>query len=591
MKKKILYSVIVVLLISIFCMLYPALEDLLYFKMHYANLWQKDQQAYEWLIAQQRTNRQLVFFKNGLLPSSEYGNDCFTYDQALAAICFSRNKDFKKAEKIFDFFDNVRKEQIKKYGKFIGFSDAYKANGCWGETWAAGPNAWMLMALNTYMYYTNDVKYLSLSEDIAQWLIGLESIEGGIVGGYYGNHEPMTWIATEHNLDCYAAFRDLGLITNNKEYLKVAKNIKYWMEHDAWSDKQQRFYMGRQRFNRNYATDLSSWAVLSLGDKYITTLDFAIEHSLCKHYYEPNNIEVEGFDFGSTYNESPYPDKDAVWFEGTGQMVLAFLKAGNGSKGTYFLHELDKALTVSKRSSYVSGLPYASNEGTPAYGSWLMQDEPLCISSTAWYYLAKYNHNPFSYNQKLDEANRVINELDYEPNYQFTPIIDDFQYSRIKFETAYPLESIIRNNAQLKRVLLSEYKKFQDNCMELTFNPEQGVRGVSASVVRPFMMPQDWSSYKNLCLKVFSDNTKIRVRIHIKDSEAEPFESIKIKPEAGKWKEVVLNFEDSFKRSKAASGYGNSQLERDQIREFSIEVFTLKGDKEVKILIDNIVLR
>jgi len=50
---------------------------------------------------------------------------------------------------------------LKKYGKFIGFSDAYKANGCWGETWAAGPNAWMLMALNTYMYYTNDVKYLS----------------------------------------------------------------------------------------------------------------------------------------------------------------------------------------------------------------------------------------------------------------------------------------------------------------------------------------------------------------------------------------------------------------------------------------------
>ena len=572
-------------------MFYPTLDNYLYFRMHNASLWQDDQKAYEWLVSQQRNNRQFIYFNNGLLPSFENGNDSFTYDQALAAICFIHKAEYERAVLIFDFFDDVRKQQLEEYGEFIGFSDAYKVNGHWGETWAAGPNAWMLMALNTYMNYSNDTKYLPLSNDLAQWLMSLESIEGGIAGGYYGNLEPMTWIATEHNLDCYAAFRDLGIITNNQEYLKVAKDIKYWMEHDAWSDKQQRFYMGRQRFNRNYATDLSSWAVLSLGDKYIPTLDFAIEHSLCKHYYEPNNIEVEGFDFGSTYNESPYPDKDAVWFEGTGQMVLAFLKAGNGCKGTYFIHELDKALTISKRSSYVSGLPYASNEGTPAYGSWLMQDEPLCISSTAWYYLAKNSHNPFSYNQKLDEANKVIDELDYEPKYQFTPMIDDFQYSRIKFETAYPKEAIISNKAELDRVFAEGYDGSENNCMELTFNPEQGARGVSASVVRPFMIPQDWSSYESLCFKVYSNSNKIRVRLHVKDSEAEPFESIKVRPEADKWKDVVLSFKDSFKRSEAASGYGNSHFDVDKIREFSIEVFTLKGDKEVKVLLDDIVLK
>jgi hypothetical protein len=558
--------------------------------MHYAHLWQKEQRAYEWLLAQQRSNRKLIFFKNGLLPSFEYGQDCFTYDQALAAICFVNKKDYQKADMIFDFFDKVRQEQIKKYGKFIGFSDAYKTDGSWGETWAAGPNAWMLMALNTYMYSADNLKYLPLSKDIAGWLMSLESIEGGIAGGYYGNHQPMTWIATEHNLDCYAAFRDLGLITGQRKYLESAKNIKYWMEHDAWSKKQDRFFMGRQKFNRNYATDLSSWAVLSLGNKYLLTLDFAIEKSLCKHYYKPNKIEIKGFDFGSTYNESPYPDKDAVWFEGTGQMVLAF-KSGNNKKADYFLAELDKALTVSKRSRYISGLPYASNEGTPAYGSWLMQDEPLCISSTSWYYLAKNNINPFSYNQRLSEANKIIEDLDYEPNYQFVPVIDDFQYSRIKFETAYPAEAMIINKAELTRELSATHQDTDGKCMQLTFKPEMDARGVSASVVRPFMIPQDWTSYEVLSFKVYSDNDKIRLKFHVKDSEAEPFESIKIRPEKDKWKEVSLSFKDSFRRSQSAAGYGNNQFDRHQVREISFEVFALKGQEEAELFIDDLVLK
>jgi hypothetical protein len=586
---KILISLLII--IGLIALIFPYADDYLYHRKYDLKNCSNEEKAYHWLVNQQRTNRQFVFFNNGLLPSFEGGQDCFTYDQALAAICFTYEGNFKRARMVFDFFDKVRIRQIKKYNKFVGFSDAYKTNGSWGQTWAAGPNAWMLMALNTYMYKTGDRDYQPLAEDLALWLLNLESIEGGIIGGYYGTGEPMTWIATEHNFDCYSAFRDLGIILSNDKYLKTAKNIRFWLENDAWSTKQDRFYMGRKKFNRNYATDLSSWAVLSLGSEYDKTLDFALKYSLCKHYYEPNDVEIEGFDFGSTYLKSPYPDKDAVWFEGTGQMVLAFDRAGMSDKRDYFLGELDKALTRSNRYKYVMGLPYASNEGTPAYSSWLMQDKPICISSTAWYYLARNGINPFSANQKLKNANEAIDNLDYKPDFQFSPVVDDFQYSDIKFLTAYPKELIINNKAAMDRALLQNFDGSGDNVMELYFLPEEEARRPSASVVRLFMIPQDWQPYKALMLKIFSQDDSIRLRIHLKDKQAEPFESILIRPEAGKWQMISLGFDNCFLRSKAASGYGNNLLDRDGIREVAIEIFSLRQNDESKVLIDDIRLK
>ena len=137
----------------------------------------------------------------GLLPSLEKAEDCFVYDEALAAMSCTHQGDYKRARLIFRFFDGIRKKHIEEKGDIWGFTDSYKRNGEETETRAAGPNAWVLMALNYYFHKTGDYEFLPLARDIAEWLITLQSIEGGIIGGYYGIGKPMAWISSEHNFD------------------------------------------------------------------------------------------------------------------------------------------------------------------------------------------------------------------------------------------------------------------------------------------------------------------------------------------------------------------------------------------------------
>ncbi|MDP3789794.1 MAG: hypothetical protein Q8R48_05265, partial [Candidatus Omnitrophota bacterium] len=416
-------------------------------------------------------------------------DDCFVYDEAVAAIAFTHKGDYKRAKMLFDFFDSVRKAHIREKDAFLGFTDVYKRNGKETETRAAGPNAWVLLALNYYYAETKDGTYLPLAKDIAEWLISLQSAEGGIIGGYYGNGKPMTWISTEHNFDCYAAFRDLGILTGDEKYLKHALEVKKWLEDDVWDKKASRFYIGRS--NKNFATDLSSWAVLSLGKSYKSTLAFAVEKGRNTQVYKVKNVEVEGFDFGSTYNTSPFPDKDAVWFEGTAQMVLAFEKAGMNKDRDHFMGELDKCLTDSPAYPYTAGLPYASNEGTPVYDSWLMQDKPLCVSSTGWYYFAKNSHNPFSALRDMNSSNKKVDGLRYKPAYQFVPVVDDFEYTDIKFHTAYPDDLMMLNKSAVDLTWTDELAFDGRHSMKIAFAPDKNAKTATATVRRVFLYPQD----------------------------------------------------------------------------------------------------
>ncbi len=528
--------------------------------------------AYRWLVAQQESNRRLIFFTEGLLPSYEGGTDCFTYDQALAVIAFTSRGDLKKARQVLDFFDGTYRKEIKKYGKFIGFSDAYRKDGRWGETWAAGPNAWMLIAINHYTYVSKDTRYSDLAETLVEWLMSLQSIEGGVIGGYYGNGEPMTWISVEHNLDSYAAFRDLGVLTGDMRCLGVAKEIKFWMENAAWNKEQNRFNMGRD--NPNFATDQSSWAVLALGSAYGPTLDFAIDKSLTKKMYKVNGVEIEGFDFGSTYEKSHYPDKDSIWLEGTAQMALAFDRAGRKEESAHFLSELDKALTASSVHKNASALPYATNEGTTAYGSWVMQDRPLCISSTCWYIFAKEDFNPFSMGQDEERANKIVDSIDYKPAFQFVPVIDDFTYGSIKFETAYPSEMVSAGHCRISRKLAPAASSTGKlvNTMKITIEPEESAKACWGTVSRPFLCPQDWGKYGKLNLELSSSAQKMSMKVKAYDREGEPFESIPIYLYGGELEHFSLDLKDGFRRSPELQNYGNGLFDREGVRKITFEV-------------------
>jgi hypothetical protein len=546
------------------------------------------EKAYKWFERQQDTSRFFLFFSNGLVPSQEGARDCFTYDEALSAFVFTLHKDHKRAEEILKFYEGVYKKHKKRYGRFMGFTDVYKISGRETETRAAGPNAWILMAINYYTYKTGDRQFLDFAEDIGDWLLELEGLEGGITGGYFGNGMPMAWISTEHNFDCYTALRDLYLLTKKEKYGLAAARAREWLTTGGWNKKEKRFNMGDS--NPNYATDLSSWAVLSLGKEYASTLSFAVDKSLNKQLYKANQVEIEGFDFGSPYIKSPYPDKDAIWFEGTGQMVLAFYLAGQDKEGDYFLGQLDKAVTKSRRYEDAYALPYASNEGTPAYSSWMMKPKPLCVAATAWYIFAKERFNPFSMTGNLDEANDSLNKFKKRMDFKFSPVIDNFEYGLPQLLNAYPKNSMILTGVTASIGLSKDAKKGR-KALEIDIKVAKAANNYSCSVTRPFLHPQDWAGYKKLTFWIRSKQAvKCTFKVQAKDKDGELWNSPFVYVTKD-WQKAGFDLRGDFEKDKAhLPGYGNGKFEMNNIIALNLAVAFKEQGKEIKILIDELKL-
>jgi hypothetical protein len=340
--------------------------------------------------------------------------------------------------------------------------------------------------------------------------------------------------------------------------------------------------MGRN--NKNYATDLSSWAVLSLGRDYTVSLAFAVEKSQNIQTYKIKNVKVEGFDFGSAYNASPFPDKDAVWFEGTAHMILAFDKAGMKKERDYFMNELDRCLTDSPAFPHTAGLPYASNEGTPVYDSWLMQDKPLCISSTAWYYFAKNSFNPFSAFEDMDSSNKTISDLKYDPAYQFVPVVDDFEYTDVKFHTAYPDDIMQLNKASVDLSWTSELAFEGIHSMKIVFAPDKNAKTASATVRRIFLYPQDWSGYKKLTVEIYSNGTSGHTNniagLSVRDGEGESYDSGPMFLNRSGWTKYAFDLTKDFSRnSYDGVTYGDNIFGISKIIEIS---FTIKSKHPVE---------
>lgn len=546
------------------------------------------EKAYKWFERQQDTSRFFLFFSNGLVPSQEGARDCFTYDEALSVFVFTLHKDYKRAEEILKFYESVYKKHKKRFGRFAGFTDVYKIGGKETETRAAGPNAWILMAINYYTYKTDDTQFLDFAEDIGDWLLELEGLEGGITGGYFGNGLPMAWISTEHNFDCFAAFRDLYLLTKQDKYGLAAVRAREWLTTGGWNKKEKRFNMGDS--NPNFATDLSSWAVLSLGKEYAPTLSFAVDKSLNKQLYKANQVEIEGFDFGSPYIQSPYPDKDAIWFEGTAQMVLAFYLAGQNKEGDYFLSQLDKAVTKSKRYEDAYALPYASNEGTPPYGTWTMKPKPLCVAASAWYIFAKEKFNPFTMSGNLGEASDSLKGFNKRLGLEFAPVIDSFEYGLPQLLNAYPGNLMTSKDADVS-VSLSKKAKRGKKTLEIDIKKMPSAKSYSCSVTRPFLHPQDWSEFKKLTLWIKSDRAvKCTFKMQVRDKDGEFWNSPLVYVTKD-WQKAKFDLTKDFEKDKSyLSGYGNGKFETDNVIAFNLSVTSNAPDKEIKIFIDELKL-
>ena len=328
--------------------------------------------VYSWLTNMQQAN--------GLLLSSEGGRLVSLYDNALAAMAFSSYGDLSRAEKIFDFFNGrLESELLKSPG---GFGQMRTTDGIPVDNspnrWL-GDNAWLLIALNNYHHLAQNTKYQRLETALTNWIISLQDADGGLWGGYAANGTRISKIA-EGNIDAFNAIS--GYTSFHQKLLAYFNNVR-WDRTDklliAWAENPK----------YKYALDVHSWSycifedfptdVLSKTSRFKTTQTSTI-----------TKTPISGYCFDE--------DRDVVWLEGTGQIVVAFIKAKMESEAQMFLKEMKKNMIKSASFSGSYALPYSANFGT-SYGEdalWTGVDTNPAVSSTVWYLFGMLRFDPLA---------------------------------------------------------------------------------------------------------------------------------------------------------------------------------------------------
>jgi hypothetical protein len=363
---------------------------------------------YRWIKRHQNAITGLVVSYEGDKSVEDWA---FTYDQSLAAQCFILKDDQDDARRILDFY---REDAKKISGGFVNAYDAYTGTVLEYAV-HSGPNIWLGMAILQYTNRFKDEKYLSMAEDIADWLILLQEQdeEFGIRGG-----PDFAWFSTEHNLDAYAFFGMLYKITKKHRYLKVQQRTFEWIKKNAFNRRAGRINRGKG--DATIATDTFAWTIAAIGPDVLMRsgmdpdqiIDFAEQNCLVSvDYIRPGGekVKVTGFDFGR-YEHTPRGG--IVSTEWTAQMVVTFkimsdyhkkrneiLKASYyDTKAEFYLSELEKMIIVSpsKIGQGEGCLPYASQDDVDTGHGWKVVGGSRTGSTagTAYTIFARYNYNP-----------------------------------------------------------------------------------------------------------------------------------------------------------------------------------------------------
>lgn len=321
-------------------------------------------EVYDWIKGQQQAT--------GVIRNQEGDPFSGLYVDGVGAFCLLHQGDIKGAEKVFDFFEAYR---LKSWGQdkaHRGFPGAINADT--GEVdeksdrWI-GDNAWLLLALNYHHALTGSDKYAALRAAMADWLISLQDPDGGIESGF-NKSGPMTFKSTEGNLDTYAALAD---------HPEAHKKIYQWLTQNMYVESAGRFRTGTTV--QDTALDCCSWAVAALGRDFARCLTYAETH-----YIQTAPMDACPGTLAKGFGD--LPGKKRVWFEGTGEMTVAYRAAGRDADAEKWLAIL---AGESVRGKNGIGWPCSSTEPP-----WNGAATSLFVPSGAWYLFGCWNFNPMN---------------------------------------------------------------------------------------------------------------------------------------------------------------------------------------------------
>jgi hypothetical protein len=330
-----------------------------------------------------------------LVQSFVDSDQFYLYDQALAAIAFTRAGNRVAAERVLGALASLQLHDGSWYFSYnVDGTSRYPGAG---DYRVAGAIAWVVVALNTYHHRFASVRFDDTAERALDHLAAhrLQVTYRGVTSrpvrfnptDLADNAWDETEVASvEHNLDAYAAFRDYARNTGKRRYAAVAADLRRFVE-SMWDGN--RFYagfdagLGRPNWNEVYL-DTQSWGVLALGLEGTRGQDFTrgLTETNCQ-------LLTDGVTIG--FHERRDAGQDAagmVWTEGTLGMSLALMAAGSSAAGA--CHEWapsDFVAAVARLADPAGGVPYA----TAAVENFTQASS---VAGTAWLYFATERYNP-----------------------------------------------------------------------------------------------------------------------------------------------------------------------------------------------------
>ncbi|MDR1764888.1 MAG: hypothetical protein LBR77_02075 [Lachnospiraceae bacterium] len=255
---------------------------------------------------------------------------------------------------------------------------------------ATGNMGWALLALCRVGENAPDPdrdRYIQAARRLGEFLLTLESPTGGFFAGYEGwehSETKATYLSTEHNIDLVAAFGALGRLTGDGRWQGAADSARRFVM-SMYDSRQHCFYTGTLTDGTTVNTgvmplDTNTWAVLALGDE-------APDPRGTLAYIEEHFSYGEGFDYQSREQGG------GVWFEGTGQVCVAYAFMGESARYTSLLAYLrsqatDGALPSADRDGLSTGFSDGSGQAL-SYG------RRMHLGAGAWLAFAELGYNPF----------------------------------------------------------------------------------------------------------------------------------------------------------------------------------------------------
>ncbi len=334
----------------------------------------------------------------------------YVYDNALAMICYIHQKtaDGQRRARILadSFLYAMSHDRYYQDGRLRNAysarqlidRDTGRANlpGFWNADtlqWQedreqvgthTGNMAWAGIALAQYFNSYGGEAYKTAAIAVGSWIQNHAFAEdAGYSGGYAGwepDAERLLWKSTEHNLDVYACFIWLHIITGDRDWLQRSRHARRFVE-SMWAG--DHFWIGTRPESGvidkdRPALDVQAWSVLSF-KSYTPALSWA------KQYCYAEADGFKGFDYNT--------DKDGIWFEGTAQMSLAYFAVGEKDTSDLYSGELKRAQS-SARNHNGKGIVAASRDHVST-GLGTFYFNRLHVGATAWYIFADERINPF----------------------------------------------------------------------------------------------------------------------------------------------------------------------------------------------------